>query len=282
MTNRVPLAWFIMFLITVLWGRLVIAGEAFFENGFEPDDLPDIPFTEQPPSSRHTPRTIGSTASGQGFYEYLPPGYGDGQAYPLLVFIHGLGENGDGDSELGEVLRHGPPLLINQDNWPNSRPFVVLSPQRTGDGCTRGNQIRDFIDFAVATYDINVARIYLTGLSCGAIGSWGYLGNNLDMQIAAMVPIAGNGRPAFNNAGCDLGRTPIWAFHGDNDGTVNVAGTTVPIESLQDCEPAPVDAQMVIYPDVGHNSWTRTYNLSAGHDIYAWMLGYRNSDTVFE
>jgi hypothetical protein len=31
-------------------------------------------------------------------------------------------------------------------------------------------------------------------------------------------------------------------------------------------------ADFHIYPDADHDSWTRTYSLSAGHDIYAWLL----------
>jgi hypothetical protein len=32
---------------------------------------------------------------------------------------------------------------------------------------------------------------------------------------------------------------------------------------------------MVIYPGVGHDSWSATYDGSGGHDIYAWMLAHR-------
>ena len=45
-----------------------------------------------PSSSRHTPRPLGSTSADRGFWEYLPPRYGDGAGHPLLVFLHGLGE----------------------------------------------------------------------------------------------------------------------------------------------------------------------------------------------
>jgi hypothetical protein len=65
----------------------------------------------------------------------------------------------------------------------------------------------------------------------------------------------------------------IWAFHGDADGTVAPSGTTYPMNNLIACPSPPRrDAKMTIYPGVGHDSWTRTYDLSAGHDIYAWML----------
>lgn len=116
--------------------------------------------------------------------------------------------------------------------------------------------------------------MYLTGLSCGAIGSWAYLGDQLDSQIAAMVPIAGDGQGAWGSKQCELGKVAIWAFHGDADGTVGVNGTNVPMDGLAGCPSPPrKDAKKTIYPGVGHDSWDRTYDLSAGNDIYAWMLG---------
>lgn len=237
--------------------------------------LPEIPDTTEPPSDRHAARPLGTTAAAQGFYEYLPPGYAAQTDYPLLIFVHGLGENGNGDGELDRVLSNGPPRLIDRDEWDSKRPFVVLSPQHSGGGCTTPGEIAAFIAFALANYSIDSRRVYLTGLSCGAIGSWNYAGNFTNDTVAAMVPIAGNGNGAFNNAGCELANLPIWAFHGDADSTVPPGGTTGPISNLRNCDsPPPFDVRQTIYPGVGHNSWRRTYDLSAGHDIYAWMLSH--------
>ncbi len=105
--------------------------------------------------------------------------------------MHGLGENGNGNSELSRVLHNGPPRLINRDNWNASLPFIVLSPQHSGGGCTSSNEINAMIDFALGQYAVNVDRVYLTGLSCGANGSWNHAGNFINSQVAAMVPIAG-------------------------------------------------------------------------------------------
>ncbi len=242
-------------------------------GGFNPADIPAIPDDGMPTSAHHKKVPLGTSDSTAGFWEYTPPGYGGGELYPLLVFYHGIGENGNGDSELDKVLANGPPKLIAQDNWAKDRPFVVLSPQHPGGGCPSPTEIHDFFTFALSHYDINPARVYLTGLSCGAIGSWAYLGDYLDEQIVALVPIAGDGKGAFNKAACELGRVAIWAFHGDADGVVGVTGTTEPVTKLQMCDPKP-DVEMVIYPGVGHNSWSMTYDLSAGHDIYAWLLAH--------
>ncbi len=235
-------------------------------------DIPEIPDDGMPSSAHYKKVPLGTSDANQGYWEYLPPGYGGGEDYPLLVFLHGIGENGNGsDGELNKLNNTGLPKLIKNDQWPTTRPFVVVAPQHPGGGCPSPGEVHDFIDFAANEYDINPARVYLTGLSCGAIGAFGYLGEHLDEQIAAMVPIAGDGKGAFNKAKCELGRVPLWAFHGDADNVVNVSGTVEPITGLQMCEPKP-DAEMVIYPGVGHDSWTMTYDLSAGHDIYAWLL----------
>ena len=129
--------------------------------------------------------------------------------------------------------------------------------------------------FAMAHYDVDPSRVYITGLSCGAIGSWGYLGAHTNERVAAAVLIAGDGHDAYSQAGCALGKVPIWAFHGDADTTVLPSGSVDPINALDACtNPAAVDAKLTLYPGVGHNSWDQTYNLSSGNDIYAWMLGY--------
>lgn len=235
----------------------------------------DIPAGCDDSACRQFERRRDDGCTPQGYIEYTPPGYGDGSLKPLLVFFHGIGENGDGDGELMRVAAHGPPRLIRENDWPLEREFIVLSPQHPGGGCHTPDEIYAFVERALALYDVDPSRIYLTGLSCGAIGLWDYVREHLGEQpIAAIVPIAGNGRSAWDRHMCGLSSLPVWAFHGDADGTVGVDGTTYPLENLMMCEPAP-DATMTIYPGVGHDSWTQTYDGSAGHDIYAWFLEHR-------
>jgi alpha-beta hydrolase superfamily lysophospholipase len=90
-----------------------------------------------------------------------------------------------------------------------------------------------------------------------------------------MVVIAGDGRPAWEAAGCELGRVAIWAFHGDADDRVSVDGSIEPMDRLMEC-PAPPrrDVELTVYPGIRHDSWTRTYDLAVGHDIYEWLLRY--------
>lgn len=228
-----------------------------------------------PSSGRLVARENGSTTAKQGFYEYVPAGYPDGVKWPLLVVLHGIGENGNGTNELVKVLNTGIPALLKNDKWPVDRPFVVVMPQHTGGGCPGATEIKDFIAWSTQNYEIDPRYVYLTGLSCGAIGSWGYLAENLDSQIAAFVPVAGDGSGAWNSKKCDLGKVAIWGFHGDADPTVNVSGTNVPLDGLAACpKPPALESKKTIYPGVGHNSWDMTYDGSKGHDIYTWFLGF--------
>jgi hypothetical protein len=230
--------------------------------------------TAGPSSTRQTAHPLDKTDAPNGFFEYLPPGYSKtGAKVPLMIFWHGIGEDGNGTTDLDKVVANGPPKLIKADKWPNDRPWIVLSPQNPS-GCPSPASIKAFIAWSLAHYNVDLKRVYLTGLSCGAIGSWNYLQSELDTTpVAAAVLIAGNGTGAWDSHHCDLGKMAIWAFHGDADGTVAPSGTTYPMNNLVACPSPPRrDAKMTIYPGVGHDSWTRTYDLSAGHDIYAWML----------
>src|SRR5882762_1653299 len=72
-------------------------------------------------SQVQTPRFISTSANSNGFYEYLPAGYGTpGKTFPLMVFLHGSGEVGNGGSDLPKVLANGPPKLINGGDFPTS------------------------------------------------------------------------------------------------------------------------------------------------------------------
>jgi predicted peptidase len=217
-----------------------------------------------------------------GYLEYLPPGYGDGELRPLLVFAHGGGENGDGGrTDLPRITATGIPQLLDTDRWLADKPFVVLAPQfepvPPDELCGNGEQLDAFLDFAVGHYDVDPARVYMTGLSCGAYVGWEYLGQHTDEIVAAAVLIAGDGIEAFEQAGCDLGRVAIWAIHGEADDVVPLNGSVDPIESLNECtDPPPVDARIEVLPNGDHFIWQPFYDDTAGADIYHWMLEHTN------
>ncbi|MBD0330558.1 MAG: dienelactone hydrolase family protein [Thermoleophilia bacterium] len=215
-----------------------------------------------------------------GYLEYLPPGYGDGERRPLLVFLHGSGERGDGSAaDLRNVFKLGIPQLIQDDEWPESRPFVVLAPQygfQRGEDCLLADDVDAFLRFAVDHYEADEERVYLTGVSCGAIGAWDYLAEHGDGTVAGAVLVAGHAVDALAEAGCALGRVPVWAFHGEADDIVPKRYIEEPVERLKACDdPPPEDVRLTLFPGVGHDAWDPAYDATDGDDIYAWLLGHR-------
>ncbi|MEA2697740.1 MAG: hypothetical protein QOI66_2011, partial [Myxococcales bacterium] len=252
-----------------------------------PGDVSHDVAGDGPSAGRQVARPVGSTAAALGYHEYLPPGYGDGTKRPVLFFFHGVGENGNGTSDLPRVTANGPPKLIAANQWPASRPFIVLSPQHRpmagapdpvyiGFDCWTPTEIHDFVAFALTTYQIDLHRIYVTGLSCGAMGSANYFKQyGAGQGVAAAALISGNANIFWPTPGCALvGDMGFWAFHGDADTTVPIAGDNTALGHLTACPQPRKEVKYTVYPGGGHDVWTRTYDLSAGNDVYTWLLGF--------
>lgn len=217
-------------------------------------------------------QTAASTASNIKFLSYLPKDYNEKDDHPLLIFLHGLGERGD---NLEMVKKNGPPKLIEEGKWPSDRPFIVLSPQLPSSFTYWPSSIvNDIVEHAKKNYKVDVSRVYITGLSLGGNGAWEYV-TNYPYKVAAVVPIAGWG--SLSKA-CEMKDVPVWAFHGDADPTVSVSGSINMVNAINACAPqAQTKPKLTLYPEIGHDSWSMTYDLSAGHDIYTWLLSFTSS-----
>ncbi len=106
-----------------------------------------------------------------------------------------------------------------------------------------------------------------------------------DNFAAAIVPISASGGPSLID---NLRKVPIWAFHGAVDRTVEAYenyGSVPLVEAINATNPA-VLAKVSVYPNVGHNAWTITYDGTGRDyfnllydpysvDLYEWMLQYK-------
>jgi predicted peptidase len=247
------------------------------------EDLRDIP---EDTGGTHTAYVLDSTLSPYGYYSYVPGGYESSiQEYPLLVFLHGAGERGNSSTDpvnLDMVLANGPPRLIHDGTWEPYVPMLVVSPQ-CHDGSWNADKIHEFIGHIISQYRVRLSRIYITGLSMGGYGTFSYIGSYGDESYAAAaIPICGAGNTA---QAANFINIPLWAFHGLDDTTVLPAGSINMINAINSLDPA-VPAKLTLYPGVGHNSWSATYNGSGmgtessdsdrfNESIYKWMLYYQ-------
>jgi predicted peptidase len=210
---------------------------------------------------------IAKQTSSLNYLLYTPPQYQAINAHPLILFLHGAGERGS-DLDLLK-LQPLPQKLETQD-----LPFVVVSPQ-----CPLGSawlmhmdDLEDLLDEVIPAYKIDPDHVYLTGISMGGFGTW-QLAVRDPNRFAAIAPICG-GWPwlEMDDRLCALKDMPIWAFHGELDPVVPVDYTLRAVDAVRDCGGEPL---MTIYPDLEHDSWTRTY---ANPDLYAWFLSQSLAD----
>ncbi len=238
-----------------------------------------------------------------GYVEYLPCGYDkDGEGSYLMIFLHGLGENGNGSAEKlqQKILVNGPPKLIANDAWPPQSDAVpqvpdlaiVLSPQFDPNGypgnygCPTPDFVHNFLTFALNNYNVDEDHIYLTGLSCGVWGIRDYIQQYLNTTpVDAILGISGNYDIwGDQNYYCNqLSTIPVWLIHGDADGgSTPPSGSINPITKMLDCEnPNTDNARLTLLPGVGHNgnAWNKTYSLEnapflkseEGVGIYEWL-----------
>ena len=239
----------------------------------------------------HTARYSSMITNSNGYYEYLPEGYNSGsQNYPLMIFLHGYGEIGNGSSQLPLVLINGVPKIINDGLFPNSfivngqtHRFIVITPQFV-DWPTPGD-INNIINYLIQHYRINTSRIYLTGISMGGGVTWDYPGVNSEYanRLAAILPVCGASDPNYSKARTIASANlPVWATHNDHDPTVPVSNTNGYIAYINE-PPAPVPpAKKTIFSSDEHDAWTKTYDPNFrenGLNVYEWILQFQRNNT---
>ncbi|MDF5710202.1 MAG: prolyl oligopeptidase family serine peptidase [Nostoc sp. S4] len=178
---------------------------------------------------------------------------------PTILFLHGSGERG---SNLDEVKNHGVAKIV--DEQPDF-PFIVISPQCPRSQNWSVKRLSILLDEVIASYPVDLDRIYLTGLSMGGYGTW-HLAAVQPEIFAAIAPICGGGK---STQAANLKNLPVWAFHGAKDDIVPLTESEIMVSTLQACGG---NVKFTVYPEAEHDSWTQTYN---NPELYQWFLQHR-------
>lgn len=228
----------------------------------------------------HTPVATFVNDNCAGYYKALPARYDSSlKKYPLILFIHGIGELG---TDLSKMVRAGLPRLINRKKFPadfevNGQhfSFIVVSPQFKK--WPSNDDVKNVLDYAVRKFRVDESRIYVTGLSMGGGVTWEF-DSEYGANIAAIAPICGGSWPdpkrAEKLASFNM---PVWAFHNNDDRTVPVSYTIDYVNKINSHHPA-VEAKYTTWPTGGHDSWTKAYDPATkadGKNMYEWMLQYK-------
>ncbi|WOO43280.1 hypothetical protein [Rubellicoccus peritrichatus] len=225
---------------------------------------------------------------------FVPDNYDAQQSYPIVVFFHGAGERGT--NNVTQVEKN----IDNLITAATSREFFVYAPQLPPNQAWNSGWVRDafrVVGNITGDYNIDISKIYATGLSLGGGGVW----NALDLFsgiLAGSVPLAGVSGGVV--MGANTINEPIWVYHAVNDGTVGVGASRTHVNEILAANGQPT----VSFPLVGndgspyysdgttylengalryseysfgnHGIWNRVYGES---QMYDWMLAQESTDT---
>lgn len=225
-----------------------------------------------------------------GYYESLPVDYSTNttKKYPILIFLHGKGEIGNGSTGLPLVLRNGPPKLLNEGKFPSSftvggknYSFIVISPQINVYNYSISNTVvSDVIAYCKQKYRVDEQRIYITGLSMGGSFAWTFVGGNkanADIIAASLLVCSGASASAGAVKNIATSKLPVWITNNSGDPIMSATAATAAAAAINAYVPAPPKAVLSIFNASGHDAWTKTYDPAFkqnGLNVYEWMLSY--------
>ena len=231
-------------------------------------------------------RSVDVGGSSYHYQVYVPYSYTPSQRWPVILFLHGIGERGrDGllqtQGGLGAAIRQNP----------SRYPAIVVFPQVPPDSLWVGvpaQAAMAALDKTTREFQTDSDRVYLTGLSMGGNGSW-YLAYRNPSRFAALAPICGwvtPFSPWFHNAQTvvpgdstspfealarRLSRVPIWIFHGEEDNAVPVSQSRQAAAALSSVGAA---VQFTELQGIGHNAWDAAYGSTK---FSTWLFQQRRS-----
>lgn len=199
-------------------------------------------FTSPPTSEDLSPGdftlTLGPEGDQREVILHLPPTYDIGGSFPLLLILHGAGQDATGIQ-----------TLTGMDTVADEFGFVIAYPNGSGKpgstqltwnashccGFALENNIDDVgyleavIDFLVEQYPIDANRVYLAGLSNGGMMAY-RAGAELSAKVAGIAPVAASLGGQLVEGGPTIMPDPpefpvaVIAFHGVEDNRVLYAG----------------------------------------------------------
>ncbi len=175
--------------------------------------------------SAQTSKTMEFDGLTRKYLEYVPASYDGTEAVPIVLCLHGLGDN------MNNFFQIGMNYIADTAN------FIVLTPEAIADpnygtawnsgasylGMVLNQNVDDvgflgaLLDTVIANYNISVNNIFVTGFSMG-----GFMTNRLACELNQRFKAAASVSGTIGNSfSCSpASAIPFCHFHGTADGTV--------------------------------------------------------------
>ena len=212
-----------------------------------------------------------------------PKNFSDNTKYPLVLFLHGAGERGNGNQKqlihgsklfASEEIRESFPAVVlfpqcpKEDYWSNATvdrstyPIGLKFPEN--DPPTKSmSLVMDFMDSMIAKPYISKEQVYVGGLSMGGMGTFEILSRKPDMFTAAFA-ICGAGNPILTKNYAQ--KVPLWIFHGAKDNVVKPQCSLDMVRAIIENGGTP---NFNLYADDNHNSWDSAF---AEPELIPWLF----------
>ncbi|MDP4215723.1 MAG: carbohydrate-binding protein [Bacteroidota bacterium] len=216
---------------------------------------------------------------------WLPTDYNSSGStqYPLIIFLHGVGEGGSSVNDLNKLITQSPPALperiANGWNATAKNPldgktyeFIVISPQTSNGWSFNYDQLKYIVPDILSRYRVDLSRVYITGLSAGGDGVWTVMGSAdvaFTSQFAAFVTVNTAGVDAANGltdlqikANVDAGievkdGINAWTITTQNDG-LNITSFEY-MDGFNRAHPAK-PGKFTDISQIGHSGWGQAYD----------------------
>lgn len=223
---------------------------------------------------------------------FVPENIDTDKSYPLILTLHGRGESGT-DNEI-QIEKNHIATVWADSSFQLNHPSYIVSPQCPWENYWNDehalNSVFEILDSLISVFNIDLNRIYITGLSMGGYGTWAALAARPNM-FAAALPVCGAGIVDDVKL---FKHVPVWNHHGGNDNVVPVQASRDLMKEYEElgtplvttncynyiCKETSKDEkeQFIMdnvdylyseYKGVGHDSWNRAYTDSL---VLEWML----------
>ena len=225
-----------------------------------------------------------TSSNGQSInYRQLTPSKSNkNRKYPLIIFLHGLGERGI-DNE--KQLTHGGQMFLNPVNM-DKYPAYVLFPQcpETAYWAYRNrpksfdamipdkvmpeefHAVKELIMEYIDMPEVDDSRIYIMGLSMGGMATYDMVSRFPEL-FAAAIPICGAVAPGRITAAAK--DVAFRIYHGDADNVVPVECSR---RAYRELKAAGAKVEYFEFPGCKHASWTPAFNQP---DFMEWLFAQK-------
>ena len=193
----------------------------------------------------------------------FPKNYDPAKAYPLHIFLHGIGERGtDNEAQLGVGAAH-----FQADSIREKYPAFILFPQCPDSQYwfseTITDKLRALIDSVVSAQNIDPTRLSIGGFSMGAYGTFAMVARNPNLFTSA-IAISGDG----DETKADQMAESKWRlFAGARDSVVPSRKTEKMAKALLN---AGASVSFTVYPNADHGrTWHHAFSEA---DFFDWLF----------